>query len=83
MELMLLGDLATYLRQRMAHQDYHEGSVAPHLAVRWAAEIADGMAYLSSKRYVHRDLAARNCLVGADMTIKIGGKQALWLFLFL
>ena len=28
-----------------------------------AGQIADGMAYLSSKIFVHRDLAARKCLV--------------------
>nr|VZI48547.1 unnamed protein product [Spirometra erinaceieuropaei] len=72
MELMEHGDLATYLRQRMAQDDYSEGCIAPELAIKWAAEIADGMAYLSVKGFVHRDLAARNCLVGSNLTVKIG-----------
>lgn len=42
--------------------------------LKWAGEIADGMAYLSSIKYVHRDLAARNCMVSADLVAKIGGR---------
>jgi len=42
--------------------------------LQMAVEIADGMAYLSSRRtsIVHRDLAARNCLLTADQVVKVG-----------
>lgn len=33
---------------------------------------AQGMEYLSSKRYIHRDLATRNILVESEQRVKIG-----------
>ena len=41
--------------------------------LQMAGEIADGMAYLASTKFVHRDLAARNCMVAENGTVKIGG----------
>ena len=37
----------------------------------FAAQIADGMSYLESKRLIHRDLAARNLLVFSKTKVKI------------
>ncbi|XP_017876202.1 insulin receptor-like [Ceratina calcarata] len=68
MELMENGDLKTYLRRI---RDTHLVPNACRI-MRMAAEIADGMAYLESKKYVHRDLAARNCMVSKDLVCKIG-----------
>lgn len=73
MELMPFGDLKGFLRK---HRPEEGGAdvAQPTLAqiMQMAIEIADGMAYLTAKKFVHRDLAARNCMVAADMTVKIG-----------
>lgn len=72
MELMVNGDLKGYLR---SHRLESGNEVQPPTLQRifqMAIEIADGMAYLSAKKFVHRDLAARNCMIAEDLTIKIG-----------
>jgi insulin receptor len=77
MELMPNGDLKGYLRSHRPDADRgtDELPVQPPTLKRilqMAIEIADGMAYLSAKKFVHRDLAARNCMVAEDLTVKIG-----------
>uniref|UniRef100_A0A1I8IAZ6 receptor protein-tyrosine kinase n=1 Tax=Macrostomum lignano TaxID=282301 RepID=A0A1I8IAZ6_9PLAT len=69
MELMENGDLKTCLRQMRPDTD------GPDQLVLWCAQIADGMYYLETRKYIHRDLAARNCMVTAAFTVKIGGKS--------
>lgn len=76
MELMIQGDLKGYLRSH--RPEYDNGTEPPpqpptlRQILQMAAEIADGMSYLSAKKFVHRDLAARNCMVAEDLTVKIG-----------
>ncbi|XP_031636037.1 insulin-like receptor isoform X2 [Contarinia nasturtii] len=78
MELMVNGDLKGFLRSHRPDssglpESGNEGQ-PPTLRqiLQMAIEIADGMAYLSAKKFVHRDLAARNCMVAEDYTVKIG-----------
>lgn len=71
MEYMENGDLKSYLRRlREVHQ--REGKTLVDGIHLMAAQIADGMAYLASKKFVHRDLAARNCMVGENGVVKVG-----------
>lgn len=77
MELMANGDLKTYLRNHRPEEHDGDRTEVPQPPTlrqlyQMAIEIADGMAYLSAKKFVHRDLAARNCMVANDMTVKIG-----------
>ncbi|XP_014665366.1 PREDICTED: insulin-like peptide receptor isoform X2 [Priapulus caudatus] len=75
MELMGNGDLKTYLRMHRPEIENAKHNREPPTDrefLGWAGEIADGMAYLSAKKFVHRDLAARNCMVASDLTVKIG-----------
>lgn len=49
------------LRRELTHRDL--------LGI--ARQIANGMVYLSERKFVHRDLATRNCLINEDMVVKI------------
>ncbi|KAI1891353.1 hypothetical protein AGOR_G00142930 [Albula goreensis] len=64
-ELAPLGSLLDRLRK-------HQGHLLISTLCHYAIQIANGMAYLESKRFIHRDLAARNILLASKEQVKIG-----------
>ncbi len=80
-EYMDLGDLCGFLRQAIglggSQDNLQDASDEEPLLTREellsiAAQISEGMVYISSLGLVHRDLATRNCLVATGLLIKIG-----------
>ncbi|GAA49307.1 insulin-like growth factor 1 receptor [Clonorchis sinensis] len=74
MELMLLGDLKTYLLSRriLAQRSPDHEDIRPSTLTKMSIDIAQGVQYLHSKNLIHRDIACRNCLVGSDHVVKLG-----------
>ncbi|XP_030832923.1 uncharacterized LOC586619 isoform X3 [Strongylocentrotus purpuratus] len=78
MEYLPNGNLLSHLRssrQRVEDFEMHRTSMRTTLSptdlIRYAYEIANGMAYLSSMMCIHRDLAARNILLSRDGVCKL------------
>ena len=75
MEYMENGDLNNYLQKfEFTYETERlpsENEITLNVLVYMSFQIASGMNYLSSHKFVHRDLAARNILVGVDYTVKI------------
>lgn len=74
-EYMQYGDLYQFLQDHIAETATTLTTSANILSygclIYMATQIASGMKYLESVKFVHRDLAARNCLVGQKYSIKV------------
>ena len=73
-EYMENGDMYQYLnRYELAPSiaEMQENQIPVSILLYMGVQIASGMRYLASLKYVHRDLASRNCLVGKNFTVKI------------
>ncbi|KNC73810.1 hypothetical protein SARC_13633, partial [Sphaeroforma arctica JP610] len=66
MDVMILGDMHTYLRSQFDRDE----PVTVGEKYFFAYQIASGMAYLAKEGLVHRDLATRNCMLtrGSEST---------------
>ncbi len=74
MDFMLHGDLKTFLlaRRHLVNQSSsNDLTVSPERLTSMVLDVATGLRYLASNKYVHRDLACRNCLVDCSYTVKI------------
>jgi len=75
MEYMPNGDLNQFLKNRKlatkGKKSDYDTTLARSDLVYICLQIASGMKYLATFRFIHRDLATRNCLVGDNLTIKI------------
>ncbi|XP_078692803.1 uncharacterized protein LOC144922691 isoform X2 [Branchiostoma floridae x Branchiostoma belcheri] len=69
MEYCAMGDLKGYLvRQRREAQTLAQKGTL----LRMACDMSAGLHFMHQNGFTHGDLALRNCMVGSDLTVKIG-----------
>ncbi len=58
------GDLRSYISNEKNRPTVRQ-------LITWAIQIADGMEYLASLKFIHRDLATRNCMLDEQLICRI------------
>ncbi|KAI6204846.1 hypothetical protein M3Y94_00724200 [Aphelenchoides besseyi] len=74
LELMNMGDLKTYVKQRQPQCDNYSQfppALLPTELINIAQQVCTGLSYITSQQIVHRDLAARNCLVSGESDVRL------------
>ncbi|XP_064389307.1 epidermal growth factor receptor-like isoform X3 [Halichondria panicea] len=72
---MANGNLKDYLKKKRTHVtnvDTLQDDLRASTLLRMCMDVANGMEYLSKRKFVHRDLAARNCMVDTELVVKVG-----------
>ena len=75
-EYMDLGGLNDVLRNSDPTNPSHSAAdvgavISPKQFLSCCLQLAQGVAYLASLKFVHRDIATRNCLINNNFTVKI------------
>ncbi|CAB1322798.1 unnamed protein product [Coregonus sp. 'balchen'] len=67
-----LEEVSQFLKEGIIMKDFsHPNNPTVKDLMGFGVQVARGMEYLASKKFVHRDLAGRNCMLDENYTVKV------------